>query len=65
MVLRESFLREHRTVFWNIVLYFKIMKLPLFMLYLDYSQLHVKKEVSWIKKYLPLDKKSHNIISLS
>ena len=46
VVLRESFLREHKTVFWNIILYFKIMKLPFFMLDLDYSQLHIRVHVS-------------------
>jgi hypothetical protein len=64
VVLREAFLKEHRTVFWNIILYFKIMKLPIFMLDLDYSQLRIKANVSQIKKYLPLDKKSTSIISL-
>lgn len=37
IVLKENFLRESKTVFWNIILYFKIMKLPIFMLDLDYS----------------------------
>ena len=38
IVLKEAFLREHTTVFWNIILYFKIMRLPIFMLDLDYTQ---------------------------
>lgn len=33
------------------------MKLPIFILDLDYSQLHIKVHVSQIKKFLPLDKK--------
>lgn len=37
IVLRESFLKDHRLVFWNIILYFRIMKLPVFMLDLDYN----------------------------
>ena len=37
IVLREQFLKEHKTVFWNMILYFKIFKLPIFMLDLDYS----------------------------
>lgn len=37
IVLRESFLKDHKTVFWNVILYFKLMKLPIFMLDLDYS----------------------------
>ena len=40
------------------ILYFKIMKLPIFMLDLDYSKLKVNASVSQIKKYLPSDKKS-------
>lgn len=65
VVLKDTFLKEHRTVFWNIVLYFKIMRLPLFMLDLDYSQLHIKVHVSQIKKYLPLEKKQASILSLA
>ena len=53
IVLKESFLKEHRTVFWNIILYFKIFKLPVFMLDLDYSPLHITVNVSQIKKHLP------------
>lgn len=37
IVLRETFLKEHKTVFWNVILFFKMMKLPIFMLDLDYS----------------------------
>ncbi len=46
IVLRESFLKEHKTVFWNLILFFKIMKLPIFMLDLDYASLHTKVHVS-------------------
>ena len=58
IVLKEQFLKEHKFVFWNMILYFKIMKLPIFMLDLDYSKLKVNASVSQIKKYLPSDKKS-------
>jgi len=34
-----------------------MMRLPLFFLDLDYSELHIKVHVSQIKKFLPLDKK--------
>jgi hypothetical protein len=64
-VLKESFLKEHRTVFWNIILYFRIMKLPVFMLDLDYSPVQVKAQVTQIKKYLPNDKKLTSIMGLS
>jgi len=46
IIFKEGFLREHKTVFWNMILYFKIMKLPTFMLDLDYTQLHTKVHVS-------------------
>lgn len=52
-------MKEHSTIFWNIVLYFKILKLPLFFIDLDFSEQHIKVHVSQIKKFLPLDKKSH------
>lgn len=54
-ILKESFLRDHKAVFWNLILYFKIMKLPLFMMDLDFSQLHIKVHVSQVKKFLPFD----------
>lgn len=66
IVLKEAFLKNHTRVFWNIILYFKIMKLPIFMLDLDYSQLRIKSQVSMIKRYLPLEKsRGGNIIGLS
>ena len=48
-----NFVQDHSVVFWNLVLYFKVMKLPCFLLDLDYSKKHVKVQVSWILKYLP------------
>ena len=65
IVLKDSFLKEHKYVFWNIILYFKIMKLPIFMMDLDYSKLKVNANVSQIKKYLPTDKKSSTASSTS
>jgi hypothetical protein len=50
---QEQFVGDHSVVFWNMILYFKIMKLPCFILDLDYSQKHIKVQVSWIMKYLP------------
>jgi hypothetical protein len=60
---KESFLKDHKTVFWNIILYFKILKLPVFMLDLDYSPLHIKVNVSQIKKHLPQETKKHGGVS--
>ena len=44
---------EHSVVFWNLMIYFKIMKLPVFFLDQDYSAKHARVQTSWIKKYLP------------
>ena len=44
--MNEAFISEHKIVFWNIILYFKILKLPIFMLDLDYTPLHVKQHCS-------------------
>lgn len=30
--MSQSFISEHSVVFWNLILYFKIMKLPCFIL---------------------------------
>ena len=56
ILMNEAFISEHKIVFWNIILYFKILKLPIFMLDLDYTPLHVKQHCSQIKKFLPADK---------
>ena len=45
-------------MFWNIILYFKVIKLPVFFLDLDYSDHHMKVHVSQIRKFLPLEKKN-------
>ena len=46
-------MKEHRTVYWNLIIYFKIMKLPIFLLDLDFSSVHTKVHVSQIRKFLP------------
>ena len=53
MLTQEVFMSEHSVVFWNLIIYFRIMKLPIFFLDQDYSTKHAKVQVSWIKKYLP------------
>jgi NAD-dependent SIR2 family protein deacetylase len=40
IVMSESFIVDHHLVFWNTVLYFKVLKLPIFMLDLDYTPYH-------------------------
>ena len=40
--MTDNFIQEHKIVFWNIILYFKILNLPIFMLDLDYSPDHKK-----------------------
>lgn len=32
VLMSESFISEHSVVFWNLIMYFKIMKLPCFIL---------------------------------
>lgn len=38
--MSESFISDHQLVFWNIILYSKVLKLPVFMLDLDYTPYH-------------------------
>ena len=40
IVMSELLISDHRQVFWNLIFYFKILKLPNFMLDLDYSPAH-------------------------
>lgn len=51
--MSDTFIENHKIVFWNIILYFKILNLPIFMLDLDYSPYHQKQHCSMIKKFLP------------
>jgi hypothetical protein len=37
ILMSDSFINEHKQVFWNIIFYFKVLNLPVFMLDLDYS----------------------------
>ena len=53
VLTQETFLNDHSVVFWNLILYFRIMKLPSFFLDQDYSAKHIRVQVSWIKKFLP------------
>ena len=35
-------LKSHKIVFWNLIVYFKVMKLPVFLLNLDFSDKHLQ-----------------------
>jgi len=35
---KESFLLDHQIIFWNLVLYFKMLKLPMFLLDQDFTE---------------------------
>jgi hypothetical protein len=37
ILMSDNFISEHKQVFWNIIFYFKVLNLPVFMLDLDYS----------------------------
>jgi len=37
ILMSDNFIKEHSVVYWNLVLYFKIMKLPVFILDHDTS----------------------------
>jgi hypothetical protein len=42
ILTQQSFLIDHSVVFWNMIAYFRIMKLPCFILDQDYTNKHVK-----------------------
>lgn len=42
VLTQAAFLQEHSVVFWNMIVYFKIMKLPHFIMDQDYTHKHVK-----------------------
>ena len=41
VITSESLLKSHKIIFWNLVVYFKVMKLPVFLLNLDFSEKHL------------------------
>jgi hypothetical protein len=49
----EDLVGEHSVVYWNLVLYFKIIKLPCFIPDLDFNAKNVRVQVTCIMKYLP------------
>jgi len=53
ILTQDAFIVQHSVVFWNLLVYFRIMKLPVFFLDQDFSAKHARVQVSWIKKYLP------------
>ena len=61
ILMNENLISNHKITFWNIILYFKILKLPVFMLDLDYSPHHQRVHCSQIKKFLPIEKKMSNL----
>ena len=38
--MQDDFIKNHKDVFWNIIFFFKVLKLPNFMIDLDYSPHH-------------------------
>jgi len=42
VLTQEVFITEHPVVFWNLMIYFKIMKLPVFFLDQDFSAKHAR-----------------------
>ena len=58
ILLSQDFHQDHSIVYWNIILYFKVLNLPCFILDLDYSTQHVRSHCQSIKKFLPAEKKS-------
>lgn len=61
ILMNENFINNHKITFWNIILYFKLLKLPLFMLDLDFSPYHQRVHCSQIKKFLPIEKNISSI----
>jgi hypothetical protein len=56
ILLNQEFYSDHMIVFWNMVLYFKLLNLPTFILDFDYSPNHLKQHCTSIKKFLPPEK---------
>ena len=40
VIMSEEFVTEHQKIFWNIILWFKIVKLPRFMVDCDFGPHH-------------------------
>lgn len=59
VITNQSLLTDHKIVFWNLIMWFKVMKLPCFILDNDFTHNHVSAQVSWISKYLPDEKQMY------
>jgi len=46
ILMNEDFINNHKIIFWNIILYFKVLKLPIFMLDLDFTPHHQRVHCS-------------------
>jgi len=58
IILKDDFRNDHEVIYWNLIFYFKLFKLPDFFLDLDYSAHHVLSQVEKLTMYEPVPIKS-------
>ena len=56
ILLKESFKAEHSLIFWNLIFYFKLMRLPCFFLDQLYNPAYIYRNVAALEVYQPIEK---------
>ena len=57
IILKEDFRKDHNTIFWNLIFYFKLLKLPWFFLDNYYNPAHIFMLTEHLEPYMPLEGK--------
>ena len=55
IILKEDFRIDHKTIFWNLIFYFKLLKLPCFFLDNYYNPAHTFRQTENLEPYIPID----------
>lgn len=56
ILLKDAFRTEHKTIFWNLVFYFKLLKLPCFFLDQYFNPAYTYERAKNLEAYQPIEK---------
>lgn len=56
ILLKEDFRKDHKTLYWNLVFYFKLLKLPTFFLDQYYNPAHIFRQAEHLEPYTAVEK---------
>ena len=55
VIVKEDFRKDHKTIYWNLIFYFKLLKLPCFFLDHYYNASHVYRQSESLDPYMPVE----------